>query len=369
MLFLLLQLTAYTQTTFYDSITNKYGIMDRFGKIILKPTYDKMFSININGLAIFESKGKYGLINDKGIILLKPLFEYYQLVLADDIQNDLLPLQYADSPGSVKIGYYNTNGILIIPHKFSFASTFCNGIACVSLDGEKYNFINNSGEYLSHKWFDDWIRIDGVYYGIERIEDEFSKETNNFFKIIRKNEIILEDRKFTKFKHKHHGMFFLLSENCKEKPKSSLFVENLKSSQQNDIFLLGYINKDNVTIIPPKYEEATEFNENRALVFLNDSALIINEKDEIIINLSKKIPNLTYKNYKINRDVYNEQIFQRIGFKNGLIQLTIVLEETTWDGEEKQLTQNCNSYFIDVNGNIIKKGGFKEIIHNGFGID
>jgi hypothetical protein len=366
MLLLLLHLTAYNQTTFYDSITNKYGIIDRFGKLILKPTYDKMYSININGLAIFESKGKYGLINDKGIILLKPLFEYYQLVLADDIQNDLLPLQYADSPGNVKIGYYNTNGLLKIPYKFSFASTFCNGIACVSLDGEKYNFINTLGENLSPKLFDDWIRLDGVYYGIERIEDENFNENNIFFKIIRKNEIILEDRKFTKFKDKYYGMFSGLSENCHEKPESS---SNLKSYYVNDKFLFGYINKDSVTIIPPKYKMATEFNENRALVFLNDSALIINEKDEIIINLSKKIPNLTYKNYEISPDVYNEQIYNRIGFKNGLIQLTTILLETTWDGEEKQVTQNGNSYFIDLNGNIIKKGGFKEIIHNGFGID
>ncbi len=344
--------------------------MDRFGKTILEPTYDKMYSININGLAIFESKGKYGIINDKGIVILKPLYEQYQLVLANEINNDMLPLQYADSLGDVKIGYYNTNGILIIPHKFSFASTFCNGIACVSLDGEKYNFINNSGEYLSHKWFDDWIRIDGVYYGIERIEDEFFKETNNFFKIIKKNELIVENKKFTKFKDKYNGTFFILSENCLEKPKSSLFVKNLQSSQENETWLFGYINKDNVTIISPKYKEATEFNYNRALVFLKDSALIINEKDEVIVNLSKKIPNLTYKNFNSRQmSAYNDQIFQRIGFINGIIQVNIITENTIWNGEEKNVEQNAQSYFIDLDGNIIKKGGFKEIISDGFGID
>jgi hypothetical protein len=368
LLFLVLNLISFGQTTFYDSITNKFGIMDRFGKLILKPTYDTMYLINKNGLAIFESKGKCGLINDKGIILLKPLFEYYQLVLADDIQNDMLPLQNVDSPGNVKIGYYNTNGILKIPFKFSTASTFCNGIACVSLDGEKFNFINTIGEYLSPKWFNDWIRLNGVYYGIEENEDQNQNKVRTIYKLLNKNEITIDNiltKKYNSEEYKYM-MLWILSENCHKKTKSS----QLESFQEQQTRLFGYSTKDNITIIPPKYKLATDFNDNRAIVYLNDSVLIINEKDEVICNLTKKIPNLTYSNFKSDQNyVYNLQVTTGIGFINGLVQLSTVVSEVIWNGEEKNEKQIAKSYFIDLDGNIIKKGGFNEIINEGFDIE
>jgi hypothetical protein len=146
-LFIVFSINVYSQTVYFDDATKLYGIIDRFGKVILKPTYKYMSSIE-NGLCVFEFNNKYGILNEKGIVLLKPIFnnQYEIQCNASKINEGMIPVKEFGSETNdfkANLGFYNTSGVLKIPYKFVYTSGFCNGIACFSLDYENYNFINN----------------------------------------------------------------------------------------------------------------------------------------------------------------------------------------------------------------------------------
>ena len=337
-LFIILSINAFSQTVYYDDATKLYGIIDKLGKIILKPTYKWMSRIE-HGTCIFKLNNKFGLLNEKGIVVLKPIFnDKYNLSIAkiNEINEGVfrvLERKYLDKDSlswSERIGYCNTNGVFKIPYSFDWASEFSNGIASVSLGFEKDNFINANGEYLSDKWFTYTIKLNGIYYGIEESENG----NRIFYKININKKIELAQNQTSLNKFFEEGEF----ENNTLHPYKDIQIGEEKRIVTN---LYGYKNEINEVKIPPKYHLGLDFNNNRALVLMDEMIFIINEKGEIICNLSEKIPKIKiwYGGGNINR------------FENGIIELYTY--ESTWVGEEQ--THVFKYYLIDVNGNIVKE--------------
>ena len=337
LLFILLSIKTFTQTVYYDDATELYGIIDRYGKEILKPTYKYMSSIE-NGLCVFEFNNKYGILNEKGIVVLKPIFNnQYQIQCdAGKINEGMIPVREFGSETNdfkAKLGFYNTSGVLKIPYKFEYASGFCNGIACVSLDYNKYNFINTSGEYLSGIWFEEFRRISGVYYGMTNNDEGVL----NFYQINinKKIELSQNQSNISELFNLNRGVI----EECNNNSNNLIrfFYEN---------GLVGLKNERGEVIIYPKYDKVYDFNDNRALAFIKDIGYIINEKGDIICNLSEKIPKFNFRSLGLT--FLDERCFS---FKNGLLHAET--SETKWVGEEKTVTHDY--YLIDINGNIIKR--------------
>ena len=55
-------------------INKKWGFVDRKGKEVIEPKFDKIWSINRQGIAIVQLDGKYGIIDTIGHII-SPQFD------------------------------------------------------------------------------------------------------------------------------------------------------------------------------------------------------------------------------------------------------------------------------------------------------
>ena len=53
---------------------NKFGLADKYGKIIQKPKYDYINTRNEKGLIKVENEGKIGFLNIKGVVVIQPKF-------------------------------------------------------------------------------------------------------------------------------------------------------------------------------------------------------------------------------------------------------------------------------------------------------
>ena len=307
LLFLVVQLTAFSQTTYYDDNTKKYGIFDNTQKIILNPTYEYLSQVS-NGFAVFKENGKYGLLDKTGKIILKPIFNNpcnLQYAKICDGLIRVVNFEYLDEDSSSyneKYGFYNLSGILKIKFNYSWAGDFCNGKAIVIKD-DKYNIININGEVLYPNWVDD--------------ENEI------------KEKLLCNTIQNDEYDHLYRYNY----------DRTKYFQRN-----ENETDNKGYVNEKGEIIIKTNinYGNLCSYNKklDRALVFENEKIpYLINKKGEIISNLSEKIADLNA----------SENMYFK--FINGIGELVVV--KKSWDGEEEKF--DYQYYLIDINGNIIKK--------------
>ncbi|MCL1807952.1 MAG: WG repeat-containing protein [Oscillospiraceae bacterium] len=130
-----------------DNWNTKYGYVDTTGKIVIPMEYDDADSF-YDGMARVRkgdwSTGKYGVIGKDGKAIIPLEYEMIGWGLYDD-------LIAAKKDG--KWGYINKANKLVIPHMFSYAYSFYNGMAEVSkgsweAGGEKWGIIDTTGRNI-----------------------------------------------------------------------------------------------------------------------------------------------------------------------------------------------------------------------------
>ena len=99
------------------SIRDKWGYIDREGKIVIKPQFDKAYSFD-NGLALVRKNDeKKGYINTEGEFAIEPQVDppFYISTLS----NGLAVIKIDD-----KCGYINEKGEVVIEPRFDDARSF-----------------------------------------------------------------------------------------------------------------------------------------------------------------------------------------------------------------------------------------------------
>ena len=146
---------------FYDQNTNRCGLMNMLGEVILAPDYTEIF---LPGEFIGEGPGwgdhgtgfimvekeeyMYGLVSQTGEIIMEP-FESYGICFGEKE----LGVVMIDG----KSGYINPEGEIVIEPRYKYAGTFAaNGLAwvCEDTDGGKYGYIDIRGKYVIDVQFD-----------------------------------------------------------------------------------------------------------------------------------------------------------------------------------------------------------------------
>ena len=128
-------------------VEDKYGYINKEGKMIINPQFDKALPFN-EGLAavatINKDKGEvlYGFINKKGEIIINPQFKYAGSF------SEGLALVYDGK----KCGYIDKNGKYIINPQFDNAGFFKNGMATI-IQGSMYGYINKEGKIIINPQF------------------------------------------------------------------------------------------------------------------------------------------------------------------------------------------------------------------------
>jgi hypothetical protein len=252
------------QTVYYDDESDKFGIIDKTGKIILKPTYEEMTLIE-NGYCRFKENEKWGLMNEKGIKILKPQFDDRFSICYFGYKDGLI-----SAVKNNKYGFYDYKGNLVIQHKYDYAQQFCNGMAWVKV-GEKYSFIDNQGNYVTDKWFDDVKIIDGISYG-------YINDLEKYYEINKKDGSVLAPNQEYISKTERHWLAY-----C-DLPEKNPNKTNYVTYKENRLF--GFKTLDNQIVKSATYKYAFNFNNGVALVQLtSNNYAIINMNFDIVKDL------------------------------------------------------------------------------------
>jgi hypothetical protein len=222
------------QTVYYDNDSKLYGIIDRTGKIILKPTFKEM-RVFENGLSKFLSNGKWGLLDEKGKIVIKPIFETeYDF---GGFSEGLISLKKNE-----KWGYANLKGEMIVDFIYDNTIQFCNDIAWVQQNGS-YNFIDLNGKLVSDIWFEQIFISKGT---------SFAKAGKNIYEISIKEKKLMDS----------DFIMDIFRIYCDTPPANKLI-----RFRADDNSPYGYKDQNNKVIIEPKYRYAEEFREGFAIVY------------------------------------------------------------------------------------------------------
>jgi hypothetical protein len=102
-------------------VNGKYGFIDRSGKVVIAPTYDKAEPFQ-EGLSAVRLGNKYGFIDSEGHMVIPPQF--------DDASS------FSEGLAKVKVGtqwgYIEKSGKMVIEPQYKFALAFHQGLASVS---------------------------------------------------------------------------------------------------------------------------------------------------------------------------------------------------------------------------------------------
>ncbi|MBW1808890.1 MAG: WG repeat-containing protein [Deltaproteobacteria bacterium] len=162
---------------------NKYGYIDKSGKMIIKPKFDQAGSF-IKGFANVKLGALEKAINKKGQLIGKPKTRVEpKAVAAVSEPSKIKPIKVGQH-----FGYQDDSGMIVIDPLYDRAGPFENGLALVAIGGQS-GYINVKGETLGgvlweevHPFIEDLARVkrDGKYGYIDKsgklvIEPQFSQ--------------------------------------------------------------------------------------------------------------------------------------------------------------------------------------------------
>jgi hypothetical protein len=118
----------------------KYGVIDKKGKFVIKPTYDYHVYTGknppiVNGVIRFNNGKKKILVNTKG----KEIFTLEAGYMGEITKDGFVII------GVNGYGFIDLNGKEIVPPKYQNVENFSNGMAAV-MKGNKWGFINTEGK-------------------------------------------------------------------------------------------------------------------------------------------------------------------------------------------------------------------------------
>jgi hypothetical protein len=136
-----------------DENACKYGIIDSRGKYVVAPTYE-IIEEESEGLYLAAKNEKFGFINSRGDVVIS-------LKYSDG-------LSFSQGAAAVAIDenwfFIDKEGRQMFINRFHDVSSFSDSLCAVTLDGEKWGYIDMSGNFV----------IDGLYSGAEDFEHGFA---------------------------------------------------------------------------------------------------------------------------------------------------------------------------------------------------
>lgn len=126
-----------------DDITDKYGYIDRDGKIVIPFTYEWLGCYS-EELIPYVNEGKYGYINTSNKIEINNIYKeadsFHEGVAAVTIDGE-------------KFGFIDRKGECVIPFKFDYSCRFSEGLAAIKIK-DKWGYIDHSGDVVIDTLYD-----------------------------------------------------------------------------------------------------------------------------------------------------------------------------------------------------------------------
>ncbi|MFA7335652.1 MAG: WG repeat-containing protein [Candidatus Obscuribacterales bacterium] len=144
-----------------DQPKPKFGFIDRTGKFVVQPRYDKVGSFHEGLAAVGCGEHVKNMDGEPGSIRISRTFPDTEMQakwgFIDCTGKEIIDLKYsaardfseglAPVKSGTKWGFIDKQGKFAIRPQFEFAAPFSNGLSAVSIDG-KYGFIDNKGTQI-----------------------------------------------------------------------------------------------------------------------------------------------------------------------------------------------------------------------------
>jgi hypothetical protein len=226
-------------------VNGKWGYINRQGKIAIKPQFDDAEDF-FNGLAEVKIGERWTFINESG----KTVFARTAAVWGSFSDGVICCIMRVGEGGSIKWGYMDKTGQVIIAPQFDYELPFSEGLAAVKL-GEKWGFIDHSGELKIAPKF-NW----GGYFSDGLANIQINRKA---YFIDESGKIVLETNGY----------------------EADPFSEGLAAVNFGGAW--GYIDKTGKVVIKPQFKKAGSFSEGMAQVELNHNCGYIDNTGKIVI--------------------------------------------------------------------------------------
>ncbi|MHA2062338.1 MAG: WG repeat-containing protein [Candidatus Sifarchaeia archaeon] len=246
------------------TVQYKTGFIDRTGKFVIKPVFDKAHPFS-EGLAAIKVDHhpkigwrRIGYINKEGIVVIRPQFSSRRMFQFEDTARfivgesvfDFLSGRLPVFDANGKHGYIDKTGQFVIEPKFDYARPFSEGLAVVSVNNEN-GVIDVNGHYI--------LEPLEAYIGSfsEGLAEIMIKDKSGF--INEDGRIVIEP----------------------QYEEASGFAEGMACVKIEDKW--GFINKKGQIVIEPKYDNwVGGFKEGVALVQVNNEWFVIDKKGDVL---------------------------------------------------------------------------------------
>lgn len=285
----------------YKDTSNKYGLKNEIGDIVLEPQYQMIYEFSGN-LALVLQNDKYGYIDKTGKLVIPA-----QYIDAGFFREGLATFK-VDS----LFGYIDTAGTIVIPAKYKNAEFFSDGLAYIEFDIDMrdaghWAFIDKKGKIIisSKK---NGLSFHASYFqdGLTVVDNRDSRggEGDGWYGYMNKAGKLVLPMKYWSASPFTQGVAFVGFQtdvqNYRLINKTGNLVSNLKFSRVNDFSeglaavafcktqiaedkcSWGYIDKTGKLVIPAKYSEADGFKKGVATVILNGKKIKIDKTGKVI---------------------------------------------------------------------------------------
>lgn len=228
------------------TVQGKNGFIDRDGKVIIEPTFEKAYPFS-DGLAAVQQNDMWGFIDTTGRMVIEPKFAMVGL--------------FSDGLASFRAnrltdpwGYIDKSGKVVIKPQFDVADDFQKGIARVGFEtpgskllsfadaGSTYNyrFIDREGKYVPEP--------SPTHYATGELDELIPFQKDGMAGYLNaKGEVVIEP------------IF----------QSASAFYDGLACVCQKGLF--GYIDKRGTWVIPPSFQYANDFSSGLAGVSIGET--------------------------------------------------------------------------------------------------
>ncbi|MBI9037775.1 MAG: WG repeat-containing protein [Bacteroidales bacterium] len=306
-------------------IGNKWGYIDKKGKVKIEPQFDDVGWFCFN-MAAYRNNNLLGYINDKGEIEIFAQYiecgQFTREGLAK-VRNQKNDYGYIDKKGIVKIGFQfeyalsfhddmaiiknnnlfgaiNKEGEIVIKPIYEDMYYYSEGLARVSLINEKSGFIDKDGKIVIQAIYDDagyfsnemaWIRIEENYGYIDKTGKIVISPTYSNAKAFweEKAAVKISDKWGYIDKNGKLAIPLVFDE-------AYYFSDGVACVKQNDYY--GFIDHNGDYIIQPQFKNTDEFYNGIAWVMFQDNSWgYIDKEGKIIWKYSSELKEKSmYKN-------------------------------------------------------------------------
>ena len=264
---------------------NLYGVIDKFGNVVLENKYSNIEQVSGNDMYVVKENETTKVINKEGTAILESGFE----IIAQIASNQIVIIKDG------KYGVVNTSGETVIPNIYDDLKIISSEIF-IAKSGNYYGIINSKNETMLNFSYTKITYKEKTGLYLAENEDYTTAIVNKEYKVALSGILseYNEDKGYIRIRTESEYKYYNL--NLEEKTNTEVLKSNTLFLSKKD-GKYGFVDKDGNVVVDYSYDDATEQNEfGFAAVKLNGKWGAIDSKGNIVKYTVCNLDN----NYKID---------------------------------------------------------------------